>query len=189
MRVHVVTPPTSEPITLAEAKSHLRLEGAEDDAYVAALIKAARRHVEETCWRGLVTQTREAVLEGFPYGPLELSGGNLGAVLSVAYVDAAGAQQTLRSDTYSADSVSAPGRLLLAYGQSWPSTRCQWDAVRVRYTVGWAVDAVPEDIKQSLLLLVAQMYEHRVPEVAGVSMGKVAFAVDSLLSPYRLVRL
>jgi uncharacterized phiE125 gp8 family phage protein len=189
MRLRVVTPPASEPVTLAEAKSHLRLESTEDDTYVSALIQAARQHVEEVCWRGVVTQTREAVLEAFPYADaVDLPGGNLGAVSAVVYADEWGDDQTLSTSTYEADTVSVPGRLVLAYGKDWPSTRCQWDAVRIRYTVGWAVADVPAPIKQAMLLLVAQLYENRVPEVVGVSLGKVAFAVDALLSPYRLAR-
>ncbi|MCI0571347.1 MAG: head-tail connector protein [Myxococcaceae bacterium] len=190
MRLRLVTPPATEPVSLAEAKAHLRLESAEDDAYVTTLILAARQHVEDVCWRRLVTQEWEAVLEAFPCdGELEMPGGNLQAIVSVTYVDEAGAQQTLAPATYAADTVSVPGRLLLAYGQAWPSTRCQWDAVRVRYTVGWAAAEVPAPIRQALLLLVAQLYEHRVPEVTGTIVSKVSFAVDSLLSPHRLVRL
>lgn len=189
MRLRVVTPPASEPVTLVEAKAHLRLEGTDDDTYVSALIQAARQHVEEVCWRGVVTQTREAVLECFPDSDgVELPGGNLASITSVTYTDADGASQTLATSVYEADTVSVPGRMLLAYDQSWPSTRSQWDAVRVRYVVGWAVADVPAPLKQALLLLVSQLYEHRTPEVTGVSMGKVGFAVDALLSPYRLVR-
>jgi uncharacterized phiE125 gp8 family phage protein len=189
MRLRVVTPPASEPVTLAEAKAHLRLEGTEDDTYVTALIQAARQHAEEVCWRGVVTQTWEVVLEHFPdCEAVDLPGGNLGAISSVTYVDADGAEQALNADAYGADAVSVPGRLVLAYNETWPSTRCQWDAVRVRYTVGWAVADVPAPIKQALLLLVSQMYEHRTPEVMGGTPGKVDFAVDALLAPYRLVR-
>jgi uncharacterized phiE125 gp8 family phage protein len=189
VRLRVVTPPAAEPVTLAEAKAHLRLESAEDDTYVSALIQAARQHVEEVCWRGVVTQTREAVLEGFPdCEAVELPGGNLGAVSSVVYVDVDGAEQTLATSAYEADTVSVPGRLVLAYGASWPSTRSQWNAVRVRYTVGWEVADVPMPIRQAVLLLVGQMYEHRVPEITGTIVSGVSFAVDALLAPYRLVR-
>lgn len=189
MLVRVVTPPADEPVTLAEAKGHLRLEGSDDDTYVLALIQAARQHIEEVCWRGVVTQTREALLNGFPcVGELALPGGNLASIVSVTYTDADGVVRTLNRETYEADTVSEPGRLLLAYGQSWPGTRCQWDAIRVRYTVGWEAALVPAPIKHALLLLVAQMYEHRVPEVAGTIVSKVDFAVDALLAPYRLVR-
>jgi uncharacterized phiE125 gp8 family phage protein len=185
----VVTPPASEPVTLAEAKAHLRLEGDEDDAYVTALIQAARQHVEEVCWRGVVAQTREVVLDAFPCGDaVALPGGNLGAISSVVYVDADGEEQTLGAGVYEADAVSVPGRLLLSYNETWPGTRSQWNAVRVRYTVGWAVADVPAPVKHAVLLLVAHLYEQRTPEITGTIVAKVAFAVDALLSPYRLVR-
>lgn len=189
MLVRVVTAPAAEPVSLAEAKDHLRLEQAEDDAYVTTCVQAARQYIEEVCWRGVVTQTWELVLDGFPCDEeQELPGGNLGAITSVTYTDADGATQTLASSVYEADTVSVPGRILLAYNESWPSTRSRWNSVRVRYTVGWGVADVPAPIRQALLLLVAQMYEQRVPEVTGASIGKLEFAVDALLAPYRLVR-
>lgn len=189
MRLRVVTPPASEPVTLAEAKAHLRLEGTDDDTYVSVLIQAARQHIEEVCWRGVVTQTREAVLERFPdCDAVALPGGNLASISSVTYTDADGAEQTLDAGVYGADTVSVPGRLVLAYNESWPSIRCQWDAVRVQYVVGWAVADVPAPIKQALLLLVSQLYEHRTPEITGAIVSPVRFAVDALLAPYRLVR-
>lgn len=227
-RLHLVTPPASEPVTLAEAKAHLRLESTDDDAYVTVLIQAARQYVEEVCWRGVLTQTWEAILPGFPAWELELPRGHLGSIVSITYTDDSGTVQTLDPSVYVADTASVPGRLMLAYGKSWPvlpwSTTYgpwwygqpgggglgywpsgyetdgywppgigqqlrRWDAVRVRYTVGWATETdVPAPIRQATLLLVAQLYENRVPEVDR-TMSKVSFAVDALLSPYRLVRL
>lgn len=57
MPARLVTPPSSEPVTLADAKAHLRLEETRDDAYVQACITAARQHIEQVCWRGLLLQT------------------------------------------------------------------------------------------------------------------------------------
>src|SRR5262249_39302763 len=61
----LITPPTGEPLTLAEAKAHLRLDVADDDTYVNTLITAARQYTEEVCWRGILAQTWELVLPGF----------------------------------------------------------------------------------------------------------------------------
>lgn len=188
MLPHVVTAPDAEPVTLDEAKAHLRIDGDDDKEYISALITAARTHAERHCWRGFVEQTLELVLEQFPCGDsIELVGGNLESVTSVTYVDDDGASQTLATSEYVTDTVSEPGRLLLAYDKSWPSTRAQWDAVKVRYVVGWDVDEVPQPIKQAVLLLVSQMFEHRTPEVFG-QVSSVSFAVDALLAPYRLVK-
>ncbi|MEK7178543.1 MAG: head-tail connector protein [Patescibacteria group bacterium] len=196
MPLQLITPPALEPVSLAEANAHLRLETSVDDAAVISLIIAARHHVEQMCWRGLVTQTWELVATGFPFdscSPIaqqgfELSMGNLSSVASLKYIDPNGVEQTMPSADYAADAVAVPGRLRLAYGKSWPSYRQQWDAVRIRYAVGWAPGAVPQPIKQAMLLLISQMYEHRTPEVTGTIVSAVSFAVEALLGPYRLVR-
>lgn len=195
MPFFVVTAPASEPVTLAEAKSHLRLEIGDDDADVNRLIAAARLWAEEYCWRGFVTQVWELVDEQFPNDSclpvaregFKLPRGNLVSVASVKYIDVNGVEQTLAGSEYTVDTVSEPGRVRRAYGKSWPSYRSQWDAVRIRYTVGWSGANVPAPIKQALLLLIAQMYENRVPEVTGTIISKVGFAVEALLQPYRLL--
>lgn len=196
MGAQLITAPGAEPVTLAEAKDHLRLDHALDDTKVNALITAARQYIEEQCWRGLVTQTWELVGSTFPDDaclPAERQGfllpmGNLVSVASLKYIDQNGVEQTMTPGDYTVDAVSVPGRLRLAYGKSWPSYRYQWDAVRIRYVVGWAVDAVPQPIKQALQLLVAQMYENRTPEVTGTIVSKVSISFENLLRPYRLVR-
>ncbi len=219
MTAQLITPPAAEPVTLAEAKTHLRLETALDDAYVTALITTARKYIEEVCWRGLVTQTWELVLESFqgedtlelgsrgrrlgsgqsafnelPRGNLSSSGflpyivlpkGNLGTVTSIKYIDENAVEQTLSNAVYAVDVVDTPGRVSLVDGQFWPATLWpRWDAVRIRYTVGWAVTASvwagPEPIKHAILLAISQLYEHR--SLADLD------AVDALLSPYRLNR-
>ena len=184
-----------DPVTLDEARNHLRLDHSLDDLTVGACIAAARTWAELVCWRGFVTQTWELVLPCFPDDGLkaverqgiELPMGNLNSVASVKYIDPEGVEQTLAASEYSVDTVTVPGRVRRAYGKSWPSHRSQWDAVRIRYAVGWAVGAVPTPIKQAVLLLVSQLYEHRTPEISGTIISKVGFAVESLLAPYRLV--
>lgn len=189
MRLRLVTPPIAEPVTLAEAKAHLRIEHALDDAYIGTLITAARQHAEEVCWRAFVTQTWELVLDGFPStDDIELPKGKLASITSVTYIDDDGASQVLAAAEYETDTVSMPGRLVLAYDATWPATRDAWNAVAVRYVVGEAVGAVPAPVKQAILLLVSQLYEHRTPEVIGATIAPVQFAVDALLRPYRLVR-
>lgn len=193
MPVRLITAPASEPVTRAEAKAHLRIDSdlTSDDTYVDTLITAARQWAEEYCWRGFVTQTWELVLEEFPSAdcPIELPKGNLSTITSVKYIDVNGVEQTWASANYVKDDTVEPGFIRLAYDIDWPSdARDQWDAVKIRYVVGWAVGSVPTPIKQAILLLVSQMYEHRVPEVTGTIVSKVDFAVEALLRPYRLAR-
>lgn len=65
MGIRIVTPPALEPITLAEAKAHLRLEETRDDVFVQTLITAARQYIEKMCWRGLLPQVWEQELPSF----------------------------------------------------------------------------------------------------------------------------
>jgi uncharacterized phiE125 gp8 family phage protein len=173
--VSLYTAPALEPVTLQEAKDHLRIEHSEDDAQITGHILAARQYVEEICWRGLVTQVWDLTLPSFPkdhckpseFEGIELPKGNLIATSPVAfvkYLDAAGTLQTMPTSDYLVDSKSVPGRIRRAYGVSWPTHRLQWDAVRVQYQVGWAnAAAVPMPLVQAMLLLISQMYEHRTP--------------------------
>jgi uncharacterized phiE125 gp8 family phage protein len=66
MGLKLVTPPAVEPVTLAEAKAHLRLDTAVDDAYVSALITASRERVELFLRRALITQVFEFAVDDFP---------------------------------------------------------------------------------------------------------------------------
>lgn len=197
MLVQRITEPAAEPVTLAEVKAQLNLEHELDNPLLEVMLAAARAWVEEHCWRGVVSQgwkVVEACFADHPELPLERQGielpkGNLVTVESVKYVDGDGVEQTLVENAdYVVDTMSVPGRVRLAYGKSWPSHRSQWDAVRIEYTVGWEVAAVPAPIKQAVLLLVSQLYEQRTPEVTGTIVAAVGFSLTALLQPYRLVR-
>jgi hypothetical protein len=226
MLIRLITGPASEPVTLQQAKSHLRLDDATDDAYVTDLITAARAYTEQVMWRGLLLQTYEIALPGFlgadrfelparrnfssamvgyewtntdrayrffPY--LELPMGQLAAsspIVAFTYLDPNGATQTLDTSVYELDTYSVPGRVRLKDAQTWPLTLDHWNSVVIRYSVGWAgtgTDLIPQPIKQALLILIAQMYENRVPELATRALVPVAFAYNALISPYRLNRI
>lgn len=191
----LITPPTTEPLSLEEAKLHLRLEEPvleAENVYVGGLVAAARRHVEKVTGRALVTQTWEAVEDGFPCAELRLAKGELQSVTSVKYLDAAGAEQTLDAAAYQVDAVRRPGRLggrvVLAPGAAWPATAAgRINAVRVRFVAGYgAASAVPDDIKQAMRLLIGHLYEHREEEITGTITSRFAIAKDALLTPYML---
>jgi len=199
----IVTQPATEPVSLIEAKAHLRVDHPEDDALISALISSARMHAETITRRALVTQQWKLVLDSFP--PLEPQGllssvlsarrsgfeivlqhPPLQAVNSVKYIDATGIQLTLASTEYIVDTVSEPARLTPAYGKSWPNTQTQINAVEVTFTCGYgSAETVPAGIKSWLLVRIGSLYEHR-EEVALLTRGSVAPLpfVDSLLDPF-----
>ena len=194
MRLELVTPPAVEPVTLAEAKEHLRVSTAADDALITRLIKAARRAVEAYTRQRLVTQTWRLYFDRFPCG-YSGSGPQTGALVlpdvtpvsaiaSVKYIDEAGALQTLLAAKYQLVP-GLPARVYPAYGESWPTIRGDRDGVRVEVTSGFGgAVAVPEDIIQALLLILGHLYEHRERVMVGTIVAEIPFSADSLLSPY-----
>jgi len=185
----VTVAPASEPVTLAEAKAHLRVNHANDDASIDGLIVAAREWVEAFTGRSLVTQTRTYVLDGFPVEDdfIALPGSPIQSVTLVSYVDAAGATQTWGAANYVVDSTADPGGIFLAYGASWPDTRDQRHAVTITYVAGYTI--VPQRIKQAMLLIIGELYARRELAIVGAAINEVPFAVQALLTPFRLVYL
>lgn len=182
--LRLVTAPTDEPVTLAEVKAHCVIGHDEDDLLLAIMISAAREHGESITGRSWVPKTLEVVLDSFPSGHIDLPCSPITAVASVKYIDVDGVEQTLDASEYTVDSESLVGRIVVS--DEWPDTRDTVNAVRVRYTAGWAT--VPSAIKQWLLIRVATLYEHR-ESLAMISNNRLVLPmdrsfVDGLLDQY-----
>lgn len=165
MALTLVTAPAAEPLTLAEAKDQLRVDHSVEDDLITALIVAARQKAETITRRAFVTQTWDLTLDKFPVwcnGPIEVPLGQLQSVDSFTFIDADGTTQTLDDALYKVDTVSEPGRIVPVYGQSWPVTRCEINAVTIRFTAGYGeAGVVPQIIKQAMLLMICFWYENR----------------------------
>jgi uncharacterized phiE125 gp8 family phage protein len=189
--IRVITAAAGAPVSLAEAKAHLRLEESVDDVYVMSLIETARLYVEQKCERALLLQTVELTTEELDWTePMSLPGGHLAddPQVVVQYLDIAGALQLLASTEYYTLSGgdACPGELLLVPMATWPVMADREDAIRVQYRVGWATAAaVPAPLRHAVLLVVSQLYEHRTPEVTGAVATTLAFSLDALMAPYR----
>ena len=175
-------------LTTQEAKDYLRLETDADDALVARQVASATRYVQDLCWSAFCPQQWELVLDAFPCGTvINLERGPLISVDSVKYRDENGTEQTFYD--YWQDTARKPGRVLLKETSSWPTTERRPDAVRVRFTVGFAsAAAVPPELKSAILMVVAHLYENREPEVTGTITAQFSVGVKDLVSAHRLVR-
>ena len=134
-----ITPPVVEPLTLTEAKVHLRRDDiTTDDSLIAALIATARAHIEAVTNRALCTQTLETVMDEWPAeGFFLIPRPPLQSVSSVKYTDSSGTQATWGSSNYIVDTDSKPGRISPGYSVSWPTATLQpVSAIRVRYVAG-----------------------------------------------------
>lgn len=184
--VNIKTEPATEPLTLVEAKAHLRVTCSEDDTYITTLIKVSRKHAERFQRRSYITQTLELRMDRFPQYLIELPRPPSVSVTSIKYIDSGGDTQTLDSSKYTTDFNSYVSRVVPAYNEIWPITRAVIDAVTIEYIAGFgAASDVPETIKQALLLLIGVWYDRREPITDG-TINKVPYTVDALLNMERV---
>ena len=181
MPATLVSAPAEEPVTVTEAKAHLRVDDTNSDTLITSLIVAAREYAETFTRRALITQTWDWIADGFP-GTIVLPLPRLVSVTSITYIDSDGNSQTLAASTYTVDTDSEPGRIVPAFGKSWPVTRAVFNAVTVRFVAGYgAAAAVPQTIKQAMLLLIGHWYDHREAVAHAQTVVEVPMAVDTLL--------
>jgi uncharacterized phiE125 gp8 family phage protein len=190
MGLKLKTPPSVEPITLAEAKSHLRITSTDEDALIETWIKAAREWCEGYQNRAYITQTWELALDSFPNERImKIPLPPLQSITSIKYYDPEGTETVFSSDDYEVDTYSEPGRVSLGYGKSWPyATLRPVNGVIIEFKAGYGdtADDVPEQVKQAVKVLVGELYEHR--EATDVKeLKEIPFAVKALLGLERIV--
>jgi len=184
--------PSSEPFTIAEAKSHLRVDESADDTLIDTLITAARVRAENDLNRALITTTFELHLDAFPDNDspgIVVPSAPLQSVASIKYTDTSGDVQTWDSSKYRVDSKSQPGRITPTFDESWPAAQCVTGAVVVRFVAGYGDQStnVPRDILQAMLMLIGHWYENRESVVIGTITGSVPQAYDWLIAPHRVL--
>lgn len=186
MTYKIITPPSQEPVTLDEAKAHCQIDGSEFDSQFPGWISAARESAEAETARALCTQTRELVLDAFPES-FVLRGAPIQSVVSLKYLDTAGAEQTLDPQDYLLDKDNEPGYVVPAVGKAWPTTYPTINAVRLRYVCGYASAAeVPAAIKHWMKLVIGEFKAQK--EIIGdIKMMSVPDRFcHRLLDPHRI---
>lgn len=180
------TPPTVEPVSLSEAKTHCRVDTDSDDAYISSLIVAAREWVEAYCDETLLHTQYVMTLDSFPFEielprPPMASSGTVTAV-TVTYTLENQTTATLATDQYRVDRAGKPGTLRTNYNGSWPSHLLDYNAVTVTWWGGRgdAASDVPQRIRNAVLWLVGYWYERRMAADAA-NLSEIPFGVKSLL--------
>lgn len=189
MGLSLVTAPASEPVSVAEAKSHMGVTISADDTKIGLFITAARQYAEGQTRRAFIEQTWDYTLSKFPVGEIELPLKPVTSVSYVQYVDSTGATQSFAETSTSPETpkwtltTDGPRALVFPnYSLSWPDTRTHGNAVTVRFVAGYAT--VPEDIKQALFLIVAHWYENR-EDSSFAPLMSIPMGAQALLSAYK----
>ena len=180
--------PAETPVSVGEAKDHLRVDAADEDALIARLIAAATAHFDGwagVLGRALVTQTWAATYPRLA-SPLALPLAPVASVASVTYADATGATQTLAADQWRLIGRADVAVIEVAEGVTWPQTAERSDAVTVTFTAGYGgASDVPEALRHAILMAVHDLYDHRGEAVIGGGVRRVPLGVEALAAPYR----
>lgn len=190
MPLQLDTPATADPVTVAEAKAHLRVGFSEDDTLIEGLIASATAEAQTITRRQLVTATWKLLLRDFPAGdePIRVPLPPLQSVSSVKYFDTNGTEQTIASANYIVDIASEPGRIALAPDKTWPGVQDRINAVTVEFIAGYGdPSAVPERIKTAIKQLVGHWYENREAATLGIEAKEVPLAFERLLWSERVL--
>lgn len=183
--LRVTTSATTEPLSLSEAREHLRVDHFEDDGVISGCILAARQHIENVCGLALATSTWVLTLDAAPVdGWVLLPREPVQSITSIQYYNSAGVLTTWSTSEWEADLFSSPPRIRARDTYSWPTIKDVLSAVQITFVGGYSgPQAVPQPIMQAMRLLVGHFYENR--EAAGGALSPMPFAVDALLAPYR----
>lgn len=186
MGLKVITPPSVEPVSVALAKLHARVEIDDDDALIESYITAARERAEHETERALAPATFCLYLDAFPADGIQIPRPQITAITSVQYVDEAGDLQTIDAANYALDDAQEPAWLLPATDYDWPTTIDAANCVRVTFTAGYTADNCPAQIKQYILAVVASMYAQREHLAQADRVPKSVEFLDGLLDAYRV---
>jgi uncharacterized phiE125 gp8 family phage protein len=183
LRLKLKTAPTVEPISLDEAKLHLKVDGADDNALITALITTARQLAERETGRAFITQTWQMYLDAAP-AEIEIPKPPLQSVTAITVIDDEGAETVVSDTLYDVDaSQNSPGRVKLKSWCSWPTHR-EFASFIIEFKAGYgdAATDVPETLKQGILQLVAHLYENRGAE-------EIPKGIKAIFWPFMILRI
>lgn len=182
MALEVVTAPTYEPISTAEAKRWLRIDDTNSDLVIALLIKAMREQAENLTHRAFISRQLRLSLPCYPpdeaYGlKIELPCPPLISVDSFKYTDSDGVLQTLAADQYTVHDEAEPAFIIPAWQVTWPTIRLVPNTLQITFTAGYAPgspsdEAAAQEVMPGALRLwmqtkLATLFENREQIISG----------------------
>ena len=186
----LIVGPAAEPVSLADAKSWLKIDTSEDDDLIGALVTSARLIVESRTRRMLLTQTWRLVLDQWPRGLVaSLPFAPFQSVVAIRVYDANALAQILPGELYTVD--AAPDRARLIFGAAPPAPGRPIAGIEIDLVVGYGddPDAVPAPLRQAIRLLAARWFENRGDQLSDPAQERFPAQVAALLAPYSRARL
>lgn len=185
MTLLLVDPPVAEPVSPAEAKAHMRVETADEDALIGDLIAIARAHLEAETGLALLTQRWRLYLDVWPRGTAVLLRRTpVQAVEAIAVYDADGLPVAVDPGAARLDGISRPARLHLSEPPA-PSQALNGIEIDFRAGFGDTAAAVPSALKQAIRMHVAHLHAFRGAVAPADQPVSVPEGYDRLLAPFR----
>lgn len=187
MPLQLTTPPSLEPISLVEAKAHLKIDTTDEDTLIAALIAAARTRAEWHTGRAFLTQSWTQWLDEWPQtNCVEIALPPLQNLTEIRFYRADDTAVILDASSYQVDAASAPARVSLKPTTLPPLNPRPLNAVAIDFTAGYGdeADDVPAPLREAILELVAFLHEHR-----GDAPAELPPNIAAMLAPYRIFNL
>lgn len=188
MALELITPSIVPVVTLAEAKSHCRVDHADDDSIINIYIKAAVAYLEG--YKGMAGITLGLATwaqyhDAFPYGPLKMLQRPVSTVDKVEYLDpVTGVYVEWLPANYSVDKFSFHG--WIAPVEAWPPPKDAINAVKITYKAGHATTAeIPENLRLAVLMLTATYYMQRETIGDATETATIPHAVDAFINQHR----
>ena len=181
--------PAVEPVTLAEAKAHLRVAHDSEDALIQGLVRAARQEVEAATGMALIDQSWRLALDRWPAsGRVLLARHPVKHVLSVTVYGSEGEASLIDPANYQLDALSRPARL---HFEARPEPAIAMNGVEIDFTAGFgeAGTDVPDLIRRALLMLAAHWYEFRGAYGPDDQPVAIPPGYERLIAPYKARRL
>lgn len=186
--IQTLIPNPVTPISLAEAKAHLRVDHTDDDAMIAAVVASAADYVAVYTGRSLMPQTLKARYAMFddmvvPHAP----------VIEIESITYDGGT-VLDTDVYELIK-SEPAGVVLAQNKAWPTAEI--NSVYIQYRAGYEdssdspvnlTDRIPASLKAAMLLVIGDLYQNR--EARALVNGARYEAnptIKALMNPYRII--
>jgi len=175
----------TEPVTLTEAKLHLRVDLTTDDTLILALIQAAREKVEAYTGLVLVSSSWYGYADDLDSEGFELTMCPVASITAITYKDADNVSQTWAAANYIANTTRTPARIGYSSSGAAPTTYGGYHDWRIEFVAGYANAAqVPAAIKSAMLLLIGHLYEHRESVIIGANAYDMPQTISYLLEPY-----
>jgi uncharacterized phiE125 gp8 family phage protein len=172
--VKLITPTTLSPVTLSEAKAHLKVTSTDEDTLIQLYLDAAIKRVENYRQAPIMSSEWELYAKTWEYN-FNLQKHPVTAINSVKYYDDSNVLQTLSSSNYRLHDFRQPCRVEFdsnnfdgpsTYDREWP--------IVVNFQAGYAAaSGVPANIKHAVLFELGTYNEIRQTEMAGMGLANV----------------